>query len=76
MSQKTLGSLKASFEELPFHQLLETDTTKMTDDEKRVLVEVLQERRQCAQKRRSVQKKESDKISGKPTKGVDISKFL
>lgn len=61
---------------MPFSQLIEIDHDTLDDDQKRMLVEVLQERRQCAQKRRSVAKKESDKIEGKPGKGVDISKFL
>lgn len=75
MSQITPAALRASFEELPLHQLIDLDTSQMTDAEKRVLVEVIQEVRQSAQKRRSVNRKQSDKISGK-SKDVDISRFL
>lgn len=75
MSQTTLAALRASFEELPFHQLIDLDIDTLDDDSKRVLVEVLQERRQSAQKRRSVAKKQAKKITGK-SEEVDISRFM
>lgn len=75
MNQKTSSASRASFEELPFHQLIDIDIETLDDDSKRVLVEVLQERRQSAQKRRSVAKQQSDKLTGK-SKDVDISRFI
>lgn len=75
MSKITLAKLRASFEEAPFHKLIDTDLSKLDDDQKRVFVEVLQERRQSAQKSRSVAKKQSKKLDG-TSKEIDISKFL
>ncbi len=75
MSQITPASLRASFEELPFHQLIDQDVSTMTDDQKRLLIEVIQERRQSAQKRRSVSKKQAAKISGK-SKEIDLSEYI
>lgn len=71
----TLAALKESWRELPFHELIEVDASSLTDDEKRVLVSVLQEQRQSPQKRRSSAKRQAKKLTGKD-KTVDVTDIL
>lgn len=75
MTLTTTAALKASWEELPFSQLLEVETTNLTDEQKRELLKVVQERQVSPQKRRSVASKTEKKLSGKKT-GIDISGLL
>lgn len=75
MTLITTAALKASWEELPFSQLLEVDTAKLTDEQKREFLKVIQERQVSPQKRRSVAAKTEKKLSGKKT-GIDISGLL
>lgn len=75
MSQTTIAALRASWEELPYSQLVDVDTTTLTDEEKRELVKILTERRVSPQKRRSASTKTANKLSGKK-KGIDISELL
>ena len=59
---------------MPWADLIDFDRSKLTDDEKRILLSVLQERRQSPQKRRSVAKKQAKKIKGEDV--PDISKYI
>lgn len=75
MTPTTPAALRASFAELPFHELIEVDTSNMSDDAKRILVTVIQEQRQSSQKRGAANRKQASKVSGK-SKAIDITDFI
>lgn len=63
------------FAELPFHALIETNITKLSDEELRAFTDVVKERRQSSQKRRSDNAKTAKHLSGKQPK-IDIADLI
>ena len=66
-------STQIPFGELPYHELVEVDISTLDDAQVREYLRVLQEQRTSPQKRKSVAKKASKKLTGKT---IDISKLL
>ena len=66
-------STTKSFKDLPYHELIEIDHEKLSEEECRELVKVIQEQRSSAQARRSTSKKQEKKLTGK---SIDIDGLL
>jgi len=75
MNQPTLAAFESSLRERPLHQLIETDTSDFTDEQKRIFVSVLQQNRQSPQTARSATKKQAAKLAG-TSKEIDITSLL
>lgn len=87
MNQTTNAAFKASLEELPLTQLIEVDKVgieiqgqklapeDLTDEHKRIIIEVIQRVRQSAQARRANNTKQAKKLKN-PEKQINISDFL
>jgi len=67
---------KKYFEDLPLHELLEVDESKLTLEEARTYFQVIQANRNTPQKRRAKTKKESNKLTGKNVLISDIDDLL
>jgi uncharacterized protein involved in exopolysaccharide biosynthesis len=67
---------KKYFEDLPLHELLEVDESKLTLEEARTYFQVIQANRNTPQKRRAKTKKESNKLTGKNVLISDMDDLL